>query len=148
MGLFCSCPWQRLERKLDVVLALLSGRARLGVAFGPSGPKENRMIEQTITTEQKVAVTLAPMTAAGNPAQVDGTPSWYVQSGDATIETADGGLSAFLVAGSLPGDSTILVQADADLGEGVVNIAETILLHVVHPQAAKLGASFGEPILK
>ena len=94
MGLFCSCPWQRLERKLDVVLALLSGRARLGVAFGPSGPKENRMIEQTITTEQKVAVTLAPMTAAGNPAQVDGTPSWYVQSGDATIETADGGISA------------------------------------------------------
>lgn len=101
----------------------------------------------TITNEQKVQVTLAPMTEAGNPATLDGAPVWAVTAGDATLEVAEDGLSAYLISGE-PGNSVITVTADADLGEGVVNIVDTIDLAVVPASASQLGLLAGTPELK
>lgn len=102
----------------------------------------------TITNEQKVQVTLQPLTAAGNPAILDGAPVWTVTEGDATLEVAEDGLSAFLVSGAADVNSTIAVAADADLGEGVVALADTITLAVVLASASTLGLVAGEAILK
>lgn len=102
----------------------------------------------TITNEQKVQVTLQPLTAAGNPAILDGAPVWAVTEGDATLEVAEDGLSAFLVSGAADVNSTIAVTADADLGEGVVALADTITLAVVAASASTLGLVAGEAILK
>ena len=55
------------------------------------------MLEITITNEQKIQVTLKPVTATGRPAKLDGTPEWSVISGDSTLEVATDGLSAFLI---------------------------------------------------
>ena len=102
----------------------------------------------TITNEQKVLVTLAPTTAAGNPATLDGAPSWTVVSGDATLEVSDAGLSAYLVSGEADINSQIEVIADADLGEGVVSLTDVIDLAVVAAQASALGLVVDTAILK
>jgi hypothetical protein len=102
----------------------------------------------TITNEQKVLVTLAPTTEAGNPATLDGIPTWNVTEGDATLEVAEDGLSAFLVSGAADVNSKIEVSADADLGEGVVTLTDVIDLAVVAASASKLGIVSGTPELK
>ena len=102
----------------------------------------------TITNEEKVQVTLAPLSAAGNPAVLDGAPVWTVVSGDATLEVAEDGLSAFLVSGAPDTNSQIQVSADADLGEGIVTLVDVIDLAVVLAQASVLGLVAGTPTLK
>lgn len=102
----------------------------------------------TITNEQKVLVTLAPTTAAGNSATLDGVAAWSVVSGDATLEVAEDGLSAYLVSGVADVNSQIEVTADADLGEGVVTLTDVIDLAVVAAQASVLGLVADTAILK
>lgn len=102
----------------------------------------------TITNEEKVQVTLAPTTAAGNPALLDGIPTWEVTEGDATIEVSVDGLSCMLISGAADVNSKIQVTADADLGEGVVTLTDLIDLAVVPASASKLGIQVGTPVLK
>jgi len=102
----------------------------------------------SISNEQKVTVTITPKTNAGKPAKLDGAPAWTVVSGDSTVVVADGGLSASLVSSDNPGDTTYLVEADADLGEGVETIQDTITLTVIGANAANLGLAAGTPELK
>jgi len=103
------------------------------------------MIEITITNEQKVPVTLAPVTATGKPAKLDGKPLWSVESGDSTLAVADDGLSAYLISSDTPGDTVVLVRADADLGEGIEEVADTIKLTVEGANAESLGMKAGPP---
>lgn len=102
----------------------------------------------TITNEEKVQVTLSPATAAGNPAMLDGAPTWTVTEGDATLEVDSDGMSAFLVSGAPDVNSKITITADADLGEGVVTLEDTIDLAVVAASASALGIVVGSAILK
>jgi len=101
----------------------------------------------TIDNESKIEVTLAPATASGNPAPLDGVPSWSVIEGDATLEVSEDGLSCFLVSGEV-GNSVIEVSADADLGEGVRSLTDTIDLAVVSAEASALGLSVGTAVPK
>lgn len=102
----------------------------------------------TITNEQKIKLTLNPTTAAGNPATVDGAPVWAVIEGDATLEPAEDGLSCYLISGEANVNSKITVTADADLGEGVVAIIDTVDLAVVPASASALGITAGDAELK
>jgi hypothetical protein len=101
----------------------------------------------TIDSESKVPVTLTPTTASGNTASLDGIPSWAVLSGDATLEVAEDGLSCFLVSGTV-GNSVIEVSADADLGEGIRSLTDTIDLAVVSAEASVLGLNVGTAVPK
>lgn len=98
-----------------------------------------------ITNEQKVRVTLSPVTDTGKPAKLDGNPTWEVVSGNATVNAAEDGLSAELVSADDPGDTQFLVKADADLGEGVEEISDVVTLNVVGATAKNLGLTVGEP---
>lgn len=95
----------------------------------------------SITSEEKILVTLSPKTAAGNDASVE-NPVWSVVSGDATLVPSEDGLSCELVSGA-SGINEIKVTADADLGEGVVEISSDITLAVTSPLAADLGITVG-----
>lgn len=106
------------------------------------------MIDISITNEEKVKVTLAPKTSTGKPAALDGKPTWTVTSGAATVEVSEDGLSAFLVSADAPGDTVVLVEADADLGSGVQTVSDTIQLHVLGALAASLGVTVDAPIAK
>lgn len=101
------------------------------------------MVEITLTNEEKVTVTLAPVTTTGKPASLDGVPTWTVVSGDSTVVPAADGLSAELVSSDTPGDTVFLVEADADLGAGVETISDTITVHVEGARAANLGLIVG-----
>jgi hypothetical protein len=101
-----------------------------------------------ITNEQKVNVALTPKTDGGKPAKLDGAPAWSVVSGDSTLVVAADGLSADLVSSDTPGDTTFLIDADADLGEGVENLQETITLTVSGANARNLGITVGTPVNK
>lgn len=101
--------------------------------------------EVTITNEQKIKATLNPVTATGKPAQLDPNtpPTWTKVSGEATVVVAADGKSADLISADTPGDSVFLVEADADIGEGVETISDTINLHVQGARAANLGLTLG-----
>lgn len=99
------------------------------------------MLELSITTEQKVHVKLAPVTAGGAPATLDGPPAWTVQSGSGTVEPDADGLGAFLLStDTVDGIPTVfMVSGDADLGAGVTSIQDTISLTTTNAQAAAFG---------
>jgi len=125
-------------------------KVHFDLAFGQPQQKQTQrvMVETTITNEQKVNVTLSPKTDSGKPAKLDGVPVWSVVSGDSTVVAAADGMSADLVSSDTPGDTTFLVDGDADLGSGVEDIQETITLHVAGANAKNLGITVGTPTLK
>lgn len=106
------------------------------------------MLEISITNEQKVKVTLTPVTAAGRPAKLDGVPTWQVSSGDSTVVPSADGLSADLISSDIPGETMFVVSADADLGQGVVNITDSVKLTVEGALATSLGLTAGTPETK
>lgn len=107
--------------------------------------RHNMPVAISITNEQKITVTLTPKTDTGKPAKLDGVPTWEVVSGNSTVVAAADGLSASLVSSDDPGDTQVLVKADADLGEGIVEISDIIQLTVVGATATNLGLSAGTP---
>lgn len=102
----------------------------------------------TITNEQQIQVTVNPVTDAGKKAKLDGSPSWTVISGNSTVNVADDGLSAVLVSSDDPGDTQVSIKADADLGAGIVEVADVITLTVQGALATNLGLSAGTPTPK
>lgn len=101
----------------------------------------------TLTTEEKAPLAVHPTTEGGAPAQIQGSVTYAVTAGTCTIEPVDA-LTAFVVSGSAPGDSTVSATADADLGTGVVHITDSMTVHVTSPMAEKLGLMAGQPVLK
>jgi len=101
----------------------------------------------SMTTEEKRLVMAQPMTAAGNPATVDGAVQFSVSSGTCTIAPVDD-LSAYVVSGDTPGDSTVEIACDADLGSGVVPVLDSMVVHVTSASAASLTVTVGDPELK
>ena len=102
-----------------------------------------------LTDEQKVQLTIQPVTAAGNPARVDGVPVWTVSDATVlTLEVAPDCLSAWATATGTLGASQVSVDADADLGEGVRDIVATLDVSVVAAEAVSLSISAGAPVLK
>lgn len=164
LSIMAKPSWEhRVERtlkdSLDVQKAILAaistgcdtGRRTVvfGYNVGQPQPKQTRMpLELTITNEQQIKVTLTPKTDTGKPAQLDGKPTWEVVSGNSTITVADDGLSATLVSSDDPGDTQYLVKADANLGEGVEEISDTIKLTVAGAMAKNLGLTAGQPEAK
>jgi hypothetical protein len=104
-------------------------------------------LEVTMTTEEKVQVTVSPLTATGQPAQLDGPVSFMVMSGDCTVEVIDD-TNAYLVSGSALADSLVQVSADADLGSGVQTLEDAVTVHVLGAMATSLGLRAGAPIPK
>ena len=121
------------------------------ICFGLAHSKKEQSpmpAEITLTNEQQVVATLKPVTSTGKPAKLDGAPKWSVVSGDGTVTPSDDGLSATLVTPDLPGDTTYMVDADADLGSGVEDLQDVIVVHTTGANAKNLGISLGNPTSK
>jgi hypothetical protein len=92
--------------------------------------------------DQKIKVTAAPKTTSGRPAQVDGPLTVTVQSGDATaVQDPAEPLSFFAVSSDNPGTTVFQVDADADLGAGIVTISDIVTYTVAGAAAANVGLS-------
>lgn|SRR5262245_4545267 len=103
-------------------------------------------LDLTCTNEQKIKVTARPTTAAGNPAPIEGMLLASVVSGTGSSAPVVGDpLSVWLISPDSPGDTSYVIEADADLGAGVVLIQDTAVLHVTGALAANLGMVASEP---
>jgi len=121
--------------------------AGLAFKFGVATKKKRKPmpVVVSITNEQKIKAGLTPTTGGGKPAQLDpnNPPKWSVISGDSTVVPSADGLSADLVSSDTPGDTVYLVEADADLGDGVETLSDTIKLSVLGALAQNLGLTLG-----
>ncbi len=99
-----------------------------------------------LTDIQKVKLSISPKSAAGNPAPVDGVPSWSVSDASvASIVVADDGLSAEVLTTGVLGFVQVTVDADADLGEGVETITGVLDIEVKASAAVTLDIGAGAP---
>lgn len=105
------------------------------------------MLMLSCTNEQKIRVTATPVTSTGRPATLDGNVTVSVVSGDSTFNLLPPN-SFELISSDTPGATTFLVEADADLGAGVVLIQDTITLDVMGALAVNLGLTAGAPEAK
>jgi hypothetical protein len=98
------------------------------------------------STEEKVKVTAAPVTASNKPARFDGALSVSVQSGDGTFsQDAAEPNSFYAISGDAPGTTVYLIEADADLGAGVITLQDTVEYEVAGVNAASYGLTAGTP---
>lgn len=96
------------------------------------------------TNAEKVTVTATPKTKSGRPATLDGPLKVTVQSGDGSVEQDPTKPLEFkAVSGELLADTVYLVEGDADLGEGVITIQDTVTLTVTGENAESFGLSQG-----
>lgn len=97
-----------------------------------------------ITIDQKVSASVKFVDRAGNPAKVDGAPSWSSSDDNvASVSVAEDGV-ATVIAKNV-GQTQISVTADADRGEGVRTITRSALVEVVSGEAVDEVIEFGEP---
>ena len=83
-------------------------RKAVGFEFKFGLPKKKDKTMPTtvsITNEQKVKVTLKPVTETGKPAKLDGKPAWTAIAGNSQVVVADDGLSADLISSDTPGET-------------------------------------------
>lgn len=98
-----------------------------------------------MTSVQKATLTLDPRDAKGHPAALDGAPSWTVADPTvATVEVADDGLSAVVVAQGV-GVTQVNVVADAKIGPEVKELAGVLEVQVSAAEAVTLGISASTP---
>jgi hypothetical protein len=102
-------------------------------------------LDVSISSEEQCRLSITPLTPGGDPASIDGEAEWSVE-GTCTLAPIDA-TSAWVIAGEV-GDSTVTVLCDADMGDGVVHIADTCVVHVATPMAANLGLAADAPVLK
>lgn len=105
-------------------------------------------VQKTITTEQKILVTVKPVTHGGKPVELDGPIDVQVMGGLGTFELLPNGRSFYAISPDEIGDTTYLIKGDADLGEGVESVQDTLTLKTIGARAANLGLEVGEPELK
>lgn len=102
-----------------------------------------------LTDEQKVSLGIRPTTAAGNPARIDGTPSWQSSDpGIVEVVPVSDGLSAVATAVGPVGVAQVSVSVDADLGAGVRTLTAILDIEVVAAEASTVAITPGTPELK
>lgn len=99
-----------------------------------------------MTVSQNISASLSFVDSYGNPARVDGAPTWQVSpEGVVEMLVSEDGLSAeFQATGSIA-STQIEVTADADLGEGTRTLTVLGTLEVVPDEAVAGVINFGEP---
>jgi len=100
-----------------------------------------------ITTEQRVLLTINPLTEAGNPAEIDGAVLFESSAPNVvSIDVVDD-RSAWAVSTGAIGAAQITASFDADLGEGVRTVTLSGALEVVGAEAVTGELVFGTPEL-
>ena len=102
-------------------------------------------LDLSLSSEEQCRLSITPLTPGGDPAPIDGEAAWSVE-GTCTVEPIDA-TSVWVIAGDV-GDSTVTVLCDADMGDGVVHLADTCVVHVATRMAANLGLTADAPVLK
>jgi hypothetical protein len=99
-----------------------------------------------LTDEQKVKLSVGFFTKAGNPAKIDGLPTWASSDPSIiTVTVSEDGLSADAVTAGPLGTVQVTVSADADLGEGTRLITGVLDIEVRAAEAVSANIAAGTP---
>lgn len=95
---------------------------------------------------EHATATIAPLDKAGNPATVQAGSTVFAVSDPSlvTVTPVDDTSAVVQAIGPL-GSFDLTVSADADLGDGVVTITDSLTINVVAGVAANLGLGLGVP---
>lgn len=100
----------------------------------------------TLQVTQQFPIEIQPVDARGNPAAVDGAPTWSVSDDTLLkVEAADDGLSAVVSALGPVGSAQVTVRADARMGAEVREIVGTLDVSLIAAEAATLRLVPGVP---
>lgn len=100
----------------------------------------------TLSASQQVGMSVSFLDARGNPAQVDGAPTWLVDAPAVlSLTPAPDGMSCLAAAVGPLGNARVSVRADADLGAGVVEVVGILDFTITAGQAATVQISAGTP---
>lgn len=109
-------------------------------------PKGEVLVMLKMTSSQKATCTVAFKDKKGHPAPVDGSPIWGVDNSElVSIVPSEDGLSCEVSAVGPLGTALVSVQADADMGEGIVPVAGTLEVELVSGAATVVEITAGEP---
>jgi hypothetical protein len=97
-----------------------------------------------ISPEQQVRITANPTTPGGNPASLDGNIMGETTSGDGQIVAGNTPYEV-VVFSDAEGESDFRVSGDADLGEGVERLEDTVHMVVGPARASFLGLTASAP---
>lgn len=114
-------------------------RVRFTLAMGDGFKVQGDDLMFTLTDVQKATATITVLDAKGNPAPLDGAPSW--SSSDPSVvavEPSTDGLSVVIKAVGPLGTAQVRVDADADLGASVVPLQGVLDVEVVASQAVSI----------
>ena len=108
---------------------------------GPIAPTHHRkkwpilgrlLVASQLTSSQQQQLSVIFTDVRGNPAQVDGAPYWACDNTDIlSVTPAPDGMSCLIAAIGPLGNVRVSVQADADMGNGVVPIAGVYDVEIV-----------------
>jgi len=116
-------------------------RMAVRLQFLDSNLKELHMLQLSVV--QKAKLTIQPVDKKGNPAPVDGVPTWKTSvDGLVSLFPSDDGMSCD-VSGVAIGTVQVQVEADADLGTGVVTISGVLDVTVTPAQAVAVAIAAG-----
>lgn len=103
-----------------------------------------------LTVEQKVGLNVSILTAAGNPATIDGDVIWESSNNDvARVEVDPENSQIATVFSGIPGVAQISARCDADLDEDEVReIFGNLDVTVIGAEATVIQIIAGEPELK
>lgn len=97
-----------------------------------------------LTADQQVGLSFAATDKYGNPAGIDGTPTW--SSSDESKVTvsvgADGKFATAVTVGPI-GTAQVSVRADADLGDGAREVVGVLDIEVIAGEASIVALSAG-----
>lgn len=145
-----------LHHDLKTIASLLSegqkpGKGSFAYTVGPTERKETRMpLTVQTSNEERMKITLAPLTPGQRPAQIQpGSLTVTVVQGNSTTTPVDDNSFYVVSHDATPDPDTIdtvySISADADLGEGVEEITDTVTYHVTGVKASTLGLTAGTP---
>ena len=133
------CPPEKKKRRSKKLLLSFCVSEKPFYAHG-------RILMLVLTDSQFVTLNVTPVTKAGNSATIDGAPKWSVSDESVlTLEVSEDGLSCKAVTTGKLGDAQVNVVADADMGEGVVEITGVLEVSVKAGAAASVAVTAGTP---
>lgn len=99
-----------------------------------------------LTDSQKCSLSISPVDAKGQPAPVQGVPTWTSSVAATAVVTADPtGLTAEIVAGT-PGIAQVTVSVIPVGGDGVTPITGTLDVTVTGGEAVTITITAGTPV--
>jgi hypothetical protein len=109
--------------------------------------EKRKVTNMNLKVNQNLPVSIEIKDKFGNPAIVDGVPSWSLTAqGLADLEVAADGMSALVKPIGPVGSVSVQVSADADLGAGVTAILGELAIELIAGDAETIAIAAGTPV--